>query len=82
MRMRLSQPLSAMVVSLRGNDRSTTAAFLAKFNTEADEILPRLETDMSKSANALHSAIVNVRSHPGDQAALDQDLRSLLKDIP
>lgn len=82
MRLRLVLPLSSMIVALQGNDRSLAAAFLAKFNSEADDILPRIEMDMSKSANAIHSAIVNVRSHPGNQAALEQDRQTLIVDIP
>lgn len=82
MRTRLLTPLGAMIVAIRGNDRTQAAAHLADFNKVADDVLPAIGNDMSKPANALHSAIVNVRSHPGDLAALEQDRRNLLADIP
>ena len=81
MKAKLLIPLSGLIVAVR--DKSPQAAgFLARFNTEADDILPRIELDVSKSANVLHSAIGNVRSHPGNLAALEQDRQNLISDIP
>jgi hypothetical protein len=82
LRTRLVTPLGALIIAVRGNDRSQAAAHLAQFNQVADEILPRIDSDMSKEANALHSVIINVRSHPGNLAALEDDRRSLLAAIP
>jgi hypothetical protein len=82
MRVRLLTPLGALIVALRGNDRTQAAAHLADFNQVADTILPSVAQDTSKEANALHSAITNVRSHPGDVSALENDRRALLADIP
>lgn len=82
MRTRLLTPLGAMIIAVRGNNRPQAAAHLANFNHVADEVLPVIERDLSKQANALHSTIMNVRSHPGDLAALEQERRSLLAAIP
>lgn len=82
MRTRLLTPLGAMIIAVRGNDRPQAAAHLADFNKVADEQLPVIERDMSRQANALHSAITNVRAHPGDLALLEQTRRDLLADIP
>lgn len=80
--MQLLTPLGALIIADRGGNTSQAAAHLADFNKVAEEILPKIEVDMSKPANALHSAIVNVRTHPGNVAALEQDRLNLLADIP
>ena len=82
MRQRLVEPLSALIVAVRSNDRAQAAGFLARFNAAGDEILPRIETDVSTPANLLHSAIVNVRAHPGDLAVLEQARQDLIRGIP
>lgn len=82
MRTRLLTPLGALIVANRGSDRAQAAAHLTDFNKVAESIMPIIELDMSTRANALHSAIVNVRSHPGNVAALEQDRLNLLRDIP
>jgi hypothetical protein len=61
--------------------RSNAAGFLAQFNAAADEILPRIDSDMSKNANLLHSAIVNVRTSPGNLQVLEQTQRVLVLEI-
>lgn len=81
MRGQLLSPLGSLIVAVRGNN-TLAAAYLADFNKAGDEILPKIEHDVSKPANALHSAIVNVRSHPSNLAALEQDRLTLLSDIP
>lgn len=82
MRVSLTTPLGALIIANREKNPQRAAMHLAEFNQAANGILPQIEGDMSKQANALHSAIVNVRSHPGDLAALEQDRRNLLADIP
>lgn len=82
MALRLATPLSALIVAVRaGNPNQTAAGHLANFNAEADRILPAIEGDTSKPANMLHSAIVNVRAHPGDLTELEQIRRSLVTDF-
>ena len=82
MRTRLLTPLGALIIAVRSNDRTQAASHLADFNTVANDILPKIDKDVSKPANALHSAITNVRTHPGDVAALEEDRRQLLAAIP
>lgn len=82
MRTSLVIPLGALIVAVRNNNGPQSAAFLAQFNDAAESVLPVIASDTSKPGNALHSAIVNVRSHPGNLAALEQDRLSLLRDIP
>jgi hypothetical protein len=82
MRGRLLTPLGALIEAVRNRDPNRTAAgHLADFNREADAILPMIESDVSKQANVLHSAITNVRAHPGDVQNLEDIRRSLLADI-
>lgn len=82
MRAKLVTPLSALIVAVRNNDRANAATFLAQFNAAGEEILPAIATDVSKPANILHSAIVNVRAHPGDLAGLEEIRRGLIAEIP
>lgn len=71
-----------MIVATRGRDASNAATFYARFNQAGDEVLAAVNNDMSKSANVLHSAVVNVRSHPSNLAALEEDRQTLITAIP
>jgi hypothetical protein len=82
MRARLVEPLGALIVATRERNTSNAATFLARFNQTGDEVLATLSSDMSKNANVLHSTVTNVRSHPNDLAALEEDRRSLMTAIP
>ena len=81
MKNQLLIPLSSLIVATREKNPSTAATFLAQFNAAGDAVLPKIEQDMSKPANALHSAVVNVRAHPGDLAGLEQIRSDLMRDI-
>lgn len=81
LRNKLANPLSAMIVSIRDNDRSTAAAFLAQFNAAADAMLPILRNDPSDNAALLQSAIVSVRAQPGNLAQLTTIRERLELDI-
>jgi hypothetical protein len=82
MRSRLVEPLSAMIVAIRSRDTNNAAVFYARFNQAGDEVLASISSDTSKSANALHSAVVNVRTHPNNLAALEDDRQALIAAIP
>lgn len=81
MRSKIEAPLASLIVALRAGDRGNAAAFYDQFNAAADEIMPKLDLDMSYNGNLLHSTIVNVRGHPNDLSALESDRRSLLTDL-
>jgi hypothetical protein len=81
MRSKIEGPLASMIVALRAGDHGNAAAFYAQFNAAADEIMPKLDLDVSYNGNLLHSTIVNVRGHPNDLSALESDRRSLLTDL-
>lgn len=82
MRTELLTPLAAYIVATR--DRSASAAnWRSQFNAAADNVLPKIERDVSTNGNVLHSVITNVKEAMArdDLATIERERTRLITEV-